>query len=853
MRDRTLVVVGNGMVGQRLIEVLRGRWAGSGWRAVVFGEERWPAYDRVHLSTYVDGATADDLSLVTPEAASDPLIEVVLGDRVVTIDRERRLVCSATGREVAYDALVLATGSNPFVPPVPGHDLPGCFVYRTLDDLDSIRAWSSKARSGVVVGGGLLGLEAANALRALGVTATVVELAPHLMPQQLDPLSGGVLGERVAGLGIGVEVGGGLAGIAGDGQGGVCGVELSDGTVIDAGLVVFAAGVRPRDDLGRACGLAVGERGGIVVDDACRTDDPAVWAIGECVSHRGRVFGLVAPGYEMAEVVAGRLLGGDATFEGSEPATRLKLLGVDVAVFGDVHAATAGAQVVTYHDPFGGVVKRAVVDAAGATLLGGSFVGDAEGYLGLLQQYRSGTALPDRLDRLLAGASASDASVGDADSLVCSCNNVTRSTIAERVGSGGCALPDVQASTRAGTTCGSCVPLVRAIIDHELEQAGVVVDRSLCEHFRYTRQEVFDLVRVHRIQTFGELLEGWGRGAGCEICRPAVASMLASLWSEHPLDRRHVALQDTNDRFLANIQRDGTYSVVPRVPGGEITPDKLIALGEVARDFDLYVKITGGQRIDLLGARVDQLPEVWRRLVDAGFESGHAYGKALRTVKSCVGTTWCRYGVQDSTSLAIDLELRYRGLRSPHKLKSAVSGCARECAEAQSKDFGVIATEKGWNLYVGGNGGMRPRHADLLVEGVDTATLIRYLDRFLMFYIRTAERLERTSTWIEKMDGGVDHVRSVVVDDSLGIAAELEADMAASLARYECEWRATLDAPEQLERFTHFVNDPTPDPAISRRDERGQRVPALAPVPGDTGALVLPPTPVPVAIGGRSR
>ena len=852
MRDRTLVVVGNGMVGQRLLDALRDRWDGSGWHAVVFGEERWPAYDRVHLSSYVDGTSAEELSLVTPEAAADPLIELVLGDPVTDIDRQRRVVRSAAGREVGYDALVLATGSTPFVPPVPGHDLAGCFVYRTLDDLDSLRDWSSRAASGVVVGGGLLGLEAANALRALGVAATVVELAPHLMPQQLDPLSGEVLEDRVTDLGIAVETGGGLARVVGDGETGVRGVEMGDGTLHEADLVVFAAGVRPRDDLGRACGLEVGPRGGIVVDDGCRTDDPAVWAIGECVSHRGRLFGLVAPGYDMAEVVADRLLGGAATFEGTDSATRLKLLGVDVAVFGDVHAATLGSQVLTFHDPVAGVVKRAVVDAAGTTVIGGSFVGDVEGYLGLLQRYRSGDVVPERIDELLLGGRGVGGGAGDADALVCSCNNVTRSAIADQVGPGGCGLADVQASTRAGTTCGSCVPLVRAIIDTELERAGVAVDRSLCEHFRFTRQEVFDLIRVHRIHTFAELLEGWGRGSGCEVCRPAVASMLASLWNEHPLDRRHVALQDTNDRFLANIQRDGTYSVVPRVPGGEITPDKLIALGEVARDFDLYVKITGGQRIDLLGARVDQLPDVWRRLVDAGFESGHAYGKALRTVKSCVGTTWCRYGVQDSTSLAIELELRYRGLRSPHKLKSAVSGCARECAEAQSKDFGVIATEKGWNLYVGGNGGMRPRHADLLVEGVDTATLIRYLDRFLMFYIRTAERLERTSTWMEKMEGGVDHVRAVVVDDSLGIAAELEADLWASLSRYECEWRATLDAPDQLERFAHFVNVPTPDPALARRDERGQRVPLVA-APAGPGTVVLPPEPVPVAIGSRSR
>ena len=321
------------------------------------------------------------------------------------------------------------------------------------------------------------------------------------------------------------------------------------------------------------------------------------------------------------------------------------------------------------------------------------------------------------------------------------------------------------------------------------------------------------------------------------MCKPAVASILASQLNGHVLDESTVALQDTNDAYLANIQRNGTYSVVPRVPGGEITPDKLIVIGEVARDFALYTKITGGQRIDLLGARLEQLPAIWRRLVDAGFESGHAYGKSLRTVKSCVGSTWCRYGVQDSVRLAIDLENRYRGLRSPHKIKAGVSGCARECAEARGKDFGVIATEKGWNLYVGGNGGANPAHAQLLATDLDTETLVRYVDRFLMYYIRTADRLQRTSTWIGALDGGLDRVRAVVVDDELGLGAELEADMARHVDTYFDEWRATLEDPEKLSRFVSFVNAPgTPDPTIAFTTERGQIQPVLE---GEDGGPTL--------------
>ncbi len=354
----------------------------------------------------------------------------------------------------------------------------------------------------------------------------------------------------------------------------------------------------------------------------------------------------------------------------------------------------------------------------------------------------------------------------------------------------------------------------------------MTLSNHLCEHFPHARQDLFALIRLHRLTDFPTVLARHGVGTGCEICKPAVASILASAWNEHVLDRRHLALQDTNDRYLANIQRDGTYSVVPRVPGGEITPDQLILLGQVAKRYGLYTKITGGQRVDLFGARLEQLPEIWEELIAGGFESGHAYGKALRTVKSCVGSTWCRYGVQDSVALAILIENRYKGLRAPHKLKSAVSGCARECAEAQGKDFGVIATDKGYNLYVCGNGGMRPRHAELLATDLDQDHLIRYLDRFLMFYIRTADRLERTATWFAKLEGGLDYLRSVVIDDRLGIARELEAEMAQVVASYQDEWRTVVEDPALRGRFRAFINSDASDPSICMVQERGQPRPA---------------------------
>ena len=364
------------------------------------------------------------------------------------------------------------------------------------------------------------------------------------------------------------------------------------------------------------------------------------------------------------------------------------------------------------------------------------------------------------------------------------------------------------------------------MVNSELESLGVSVSHDLCEHFSHTRQELFHLIRVGEIKTFAEMLEKHGKGDGCEICKPAIGSILASCWNDYVLKDAHIGLQDTNDIFLGNMQKDGTYSVVPRIPGGEITPEGLIRIGQIAKQYDLYTKITGGQRIDLFGAELHQLPDIWRQLIDAGFETGQAYGKSVRTVKSCVGETWCRFGVDDSVGLAIEIENRYKGLRAPHKLKFAVSGCTRECAEAQSKDIGIIATEKGWNLYVCGNGGMKPRHADLFATDLDKTSLIQLIDRLLMFYIRTADRLQRTSVWMDNLEGGLDYLKSVVLDDSLGINAELEADMARNIGNYHCEWAATLEDPEKLKRFRHFINAEQSDSNLLFVRERGQRRPA---------------------------
>jgi len=829
-----LVVVGGGMVARRLVDAIRSRDEAGQWAVTVLCEEPRAPYDRVALTSYFTGRHPEDLALGSQELWDDPLVTLRRGVRADSIDRDARTVTTNGGAVLAYDALVLATGSYAAVPPVPGSDLRGAFVYRTIDDVADLRAHVERRRGevdrpvrGAVVGGGLLGLEAAGALRALEVDTTVVEFAPRLMPLQVDDGGGEALKRLIEGLGVSVRTSTATSRIVGD-RGSVSRMEFDGGGAVDVDVVVFAVGVRPRDELARACGLEVGERGGVVVDNACATADPAVWAIGEVACIEGRCLGLVAPGYTMAEIVADRLLGGAGTFPGADLSTKLKLLGVDVASFGDAFAQEPGGLEVVISDPVAGVYKKLVMSDDARTLRGGILVGDAGAYAALRPMV--GRALGGDPAAYLLPEGAAPAATGDLpeDATVCSCNNVTAGAVRCAVTEEGCTdLTGVKACTKAGTSCGSCLPLVKKLVTTELERAGVEVGNALCEHFDLSRAQLFDVVRVQGLTTFTEIIGRHGRGRGCDICKPVVGSILASLGTGHILDGERAALQDTNDHVMANLQKDGSYSIVPRIPGGEITPEGLIVIGEVAKEFGLYTKITGGQRIDLFGARIEQLPKIWKRLVDNGFESGHAYGKSLRTVKSCVGSTWCRYGVQDSVGLAIALELRYRGLRSPHKLKLGVSGCARECAEARGKDVGVIATDNGWNLYVGGNGGFTPRHARLLAEDLDTETLVRTIDRFLLLYVRTADRLQRTAAWVEDYEGGLDAIRAVVVDDSLGIAADLDAAMAAHVDDYEDEWAAVLADPEKLRRFGSFVNAPDlADDSFAYVAERGQPRPA---------------------------
>ncbi|BDB61512.1 MAG: nitrite reductase large subunit NirB [Rhodococcus sp. (in: high G+C Gram-positive bacteria)] len=831
MSRKNVVVVGHGMVAHRFVEALRVRDEQNSWSVTVLGEEADAAYDRVGLSSYVGAWDRKELALAGNDYAADDLVDLRVGTRAVGIDRAARTVTTAGGDVLPYDSLVLATGSYPFVPPVPGHDLPGCFVYRTLDDLDGIRAAAERAKAaglaGIVIGGGLLGLEAANALRLLGVTPHVVEYNNRLMPAQVDEGGGRVLDRLVTDLGLVTHTGVGTEKIESGPD--ALQVSLSDGSVLEAGLVIFSAGIRPQDELAREAGLELGGRGGVLTDRTCRsTSDEAVYAIGECAAVEGTCYGLVAPGYSTAEVVADRLVGGTAEFPGADMSTKLKLLGVDVASFGDAHATTPGALEVVLSDSAKGTYAKLVVSDDAKTLLGGILVGDASAY-GTLRPL-VGRELPGDPATLISpvGEKPGAGALPD-DAEVCSCNGVTKGAICGAISEGAWDIAQIKSCTSAGTTCGGCLPSIKQL----LAQSGVQMSKALCEHFEQSRAELFEIVQATGIRTFSALIAQYGTGHGCDICKPVVASILASTDSDHILHPKQAGLQDTNDHFLANIQKNGTYSVVPRMPGGECTPEQLIVIGEVARDFGLYVKMTGGQRVDLFGARVEQLPQIWKRLVDAGMESGQAYGKSLRTVKSCVGSTWCRYGVQDSVGMAVALELRYRGLRSPHKLKMGVSGCARECAEARGKDVGVIATENGWNLYVCGNGGQSPKHAQLLAGGLDDETLVRYIDRFLMFYIRTADRLQRTAPWLDALEGGLEHLKEVVCDDALGIADDLEAAMAKHVEGYKDEWAGVLEDPEKLARFVSFVNAPEqPDPTVRFDDSGPRKVPVLVGMPG---------------------
>lgn len=832
---KTVIVIGNGMVGYKFCEKFVAQKEYRNFKLLVFGDEPRPAYDRVHLSEFFENQNAKALEMASEDWYTKNGIELMINERVADINRDNKTITTANNRNFSYDYLVLATGSSAFVPPIKGVEKEGVFVYRTIEDLESMLAYAAKLKStkpkakAAVLGGGLLGLEAGKAVMDMGLEPHIVEFAPKLMPRQLDSRSSQVLQLKLESIGLHIHLSKATNQILGDKF--ITGMEFGEDDILDVDMLIISAGIRPRDELGKACGLEIGVRGGIVVNNKMQTSDEYIYAIGEIALYNQMIYGLVAPGYEMASVAVDQIIGNanNIMSESIDMSTKLKLIGVDVASFGNPFMPATKGHSVIFENKTQHLYKRINISLDGKKLLGGILVGDTTDYSMLHQIYLNGMPIPSDPSQLILPAGDGAASFGSVIDLpdtavVCSCEAVTKAQVCCAVKDNGKeTVKDIAKTTKATTGCGGCKPMVTDLINETLKSLGKVVKERICEHFDYSRQELYDIVKMKNIKDYDELLDTHGKGNGCEVCKPLAASLFASIYNETA--NRQDTIQDSNDRYLANIQRNGTYSVVPRVAGGEISPKQMIAMGRIAQKYDLYTKITGGQRIDMFGAKLHELPLIWEELIAEGFETGQAYGKSLRTVKSCVGSTWCRYGMDESVSFAIEIENRYKGIRSPHKFKGGVSGCIRECAEARGKDFGFIAVEGGWNIYICGNGGATPKHAVLLAEKVDKKTAIKYVDRFLMYYIQTAQPLMRTAAWLEKLEGGIDYVKDVVINDCLGIVDQLDKDMQHLVETYKCEWKEAIETPEIRAKYTHFVNSTEEDENIEFVALRDQKMP----------------------------
>jgi nitrite reductase (NADH) large subunit len=766
-----LVLVGNGMAGMRAIEELL-ELAPDFYEITVFGAEPHGNYNRILLSPVLAAEkTIADIMLNTREWYDEHGIRLIAGDEVVKIDRARRRVISASGVEVPYDRLILATGSNPVVLPLPGKDLPGVVTYRDIADVDKMIASASAHRHAIVIGGGLLGLEAAYGLQKRGMDVTVVHLLPTLMERQLDPAAGDLLRRSLEQRGLKFRMPAQTQAILGEDR--VRGVRFADGTEAPADLVVMAVGIRPNAALAKASGLAC-ERG-VLVNDTMQTFDPRIYALGECVQHRGSCYGLVAPLFEQAKVLANHLAEfGIGRYSGSQTSTKLKVTGIDLFSAGDFSGG-ADSEELVFKDAARGVYKKIVVQ--GDKIRGAVLYGDTVDGAWYFQLLRDGTPIADFRESLLFGqAHVGDSGVAGAAGVtalpdtaeICGCNGVCKGDIVKAITAKNLfTLDDVRAHTKASSSCGSCTGLVEQLLANTLggDYSETPAKKPMCPCTIHTHEEVRQTIAREKLKSIPKAMEflEWKTPDGCHKCRPALNFYLLCAWpGEYEDDKQSRFI---NERAHGNIQRDGTYSVVPRMWGGVTSAKELRAIADVAEKYAVpTVKVTGGQRIDLLGVKKEDLPRMWKDLSAAGFVSGHAYGKALRTVKTCVGKEWCRFGTQDSTGLGIKLERTTWGSWHPHKVKLAVSGCPRNCAEATIKDLGVVCVESGYELHVGGNGGIKIRATDFLCKVTTEEEVIEHCCAYLQLYREEARYLERTAPWIERV--GLSHVKARVVEDA---------------------------------------------------------------------------------------
>jgi nitrite reductase (NADH) large subunit len=772
-RER-LVVIGNGMAGCRAVEEILARDPDR-YDITIFGAEPRVNYNRIMLSPVLAGEkTFDEIVINTAEWYADNAITLISGDPVVHVDRETRQVVARSGHIESFDKLLIATGSDPFVIPVPGHDLPGVVTFRDLDDVDKMLAAAEQGGSAVVIGGGLLGLEAAHGLSLRGMQVTVLHLMPTLMERQLDEAAGWLLKSELERRGQTILTGADTAKIlAKDGH--VSGVELKDGTTISADIVVMAVGIRPNVQLAKSAGLEVGR--GIVVDDHMVTSDPAILAVGECVEHRGACYGLVAPLWEMCRSLADGLTERHSGYEGSVTSTKLKVSGIDLFSAGDFSGGEDCEDIVM-RDASRGVYKRVVVrenKVIGAVLYGDT--ADGNWYFDLLKKGEDVSDIREALifgqafasGGALADPNAAVAALSD-DAEICGCNGVSKGQVVSCIAEGAHSLDAIRSTCKASASCGSCTGLVESLLAVTLgEDAVESGPKTLCKCTSFTHGDVRRLILEKELKAIPEVMQElhWTTPEGCSSCRPALNYYLLCAWpGEYEDDEKS---RFVNERLHANIQKDGTYSVVPRFFGGITNPRELRAIADVVEKYDApMVKVTGGQRLDIFGIKKEDLPAVWADLNAAGMVSGHAYGKALRTVKTCVGSEWCRFGTQDSTGLGVKLEKLTWGSYMPHKFKMAVSGCPRNCAEATIKDFGVICVDSGYELHVGGNGGIHLRGTDLLCKVETEEEAMETCLAFIQLYREDGHYLERTAPWIERR--GLDWVKAQLFDDPDAIA-----------------------------------------------------------------------------------